>query len=89
MSQKRKKESKKRQLKHNCTENSEENITEKIGERLGRDFFDIPCLELATALLGKLLVTKLETGLILKGRIVETEAYPGGEDKASRTCGER
>lgn len=34
---------------------------------------------------GKILVRRLENGTLLKGRIVETESYLGGEDKASQT----
>lgn len=36
-------------------------------------------------ILGKILVRKLEDGAILKGRIVETESYLGGNDKGSNT----
>ncbi|KRT80771.1 hypothetical protein AMK59_5858, partial [Oryctes borbonicus] len=39
---------------------------------------------LAQNLLGKLLVRKIGK-IICKGRIVETECYPGGKDKASCT----
>lgn len=46
--------------------------------------YDIPSKVLAQNLLGKMMVRKIgETRL--KGRIVETECYPGGEDKASCT----
>lgn len=48
------------------------------------EFYNIPCYELANNLLGKVLVRKVE-GNILKGRIVETECYLGGEDKASHS----
>jgi DNA-3-methyladenine glycosylase len=40
---------------------------------------------MALYLLGKVLVRKLDNGSILKGRIVETECYLGGEDKASHS----
>jgi len=54
--------------------------------RLGRSFYDQPSSELAEALLGKVLVRRLpQTGEILRGTIVETEAYPGGDDAASST----
>lgn len=43
-----------------------------------------PCYELANFLLSKLLVRKWDN-IITKGRIVETECYLGGEDKASNT----
>lgn len=42
--------------------------------RLGHSFFNQPCISLAKSLLGKLLVRKLDTGEILKGKIVETES---------------
>ncbi|XP_053708547.1 DNA-3-methyladenine glycosylase [Synchiropus splendidus] len=56
-------------------------------KRLGDRFFDQPCVCLARALLGKVLVHKCEDGTELRGRIVETEAYLGGEDKASHSAG--
>jgi DNA-3-methyladenine glycosylase len=55
--------------------------------RLTFSFFNIPCIELAKALLGKVLVRKMYDGCILKGRIVETESYLGGDDKASISYG--
>lgn len=54
-------------------------------KRLQRDNYDRPCTDLAVYLLGKILVRKLENGSLLKGKIVETESYPGGEDKASHS----
>ncbi|KAJ8976897.1 hypothetical protein NQ317_014068, partial [Molorchus minor] len=53
--------------------------------RLVKEDFDKPCKDLAVYLLGKILVRKLEFGAVLKGRIVETECYLGGEDKASHS----
>ncbi|XP_044574840.1 DNA-3-methyladenine glycosylase-like isoform X2 [Cotesia glomerata] len=53
--------------------------------RLTYNFYNIPCEQLAQQLLGKILVRKLKNGKILKGRIVETESYLGGIDKASQT----
>ncbi|XP_011875094.1 PREDICTED: DNA-3-methyladenine glycosylase-like isoform X3 [Vollenhovia emeryi] len=53
--------------------------------RLQYEFFDAPCKELAQRLLGKVLVRYLENGTVLKGRIVETEAYLGGVDRASQS----
>lgn len=53
--------------------------------RLSLTDFDKPCTNLAVYLLGKTLVRKLEDGGLLKGKIVETECYPGGEDKASHS----
>ncbi|XP_069485209.1 DNA-3-methyladenine glycosylase [Ambystoma mexicanum] len=57
--------------------------------RLGPEFFDRPCVTLAQALLGQVLVRKLPCGTELRGRIVETEAYLGGEDAASHSAGGR
>ncbi|XP_069685661.1 uncharacterized protein [Periplaneta americana] len=60
------------------------NKTPKYGlKRLGYSFFDVPCEDLAKKLLGTVLVRRLDDGTIVKGRIVETECYPGGDDKAS------
>lgn len=53
--------------------------------RYGDHFFDMSCPELANNLLGKILVRKLDSGERLSGRIVETECYLGGEDKASHS----
>lgn len=51
---------------------------------LTREFYDKPSLELSKDLLGKVLVRKLPNGEIIKGTIVETEAYPGTNvDEAS------
>lgn len=59
-----------------------------VGQECFKDgFYDVPCEQLARALLGKMLVRRLENGHILKGRIVETECYLGGEDKASHSFG--
>lgn len=52
------------------------------------DGLDRPALELAPALLGAILVRELD-GVRLAGRIVETEAYPGGEDLGSHSRGGR
>jgi DNA-3-methyladenine glycosylase len=49
---------------------------------LKKDFFKQGALELAKGLLGKILVREYD-GRILKGKIVETEAYIGEIDKAS------
>ncbi len=51
-------------------------------ELLPRGFYARSALELAPALLGKRLVRALD-GKLLVGRIVEVEAYLGGEDAAS------
>ena len=49
--------------------------------RLSRDFYDGDTVAIAQALLGKLLVRRLN-GQLLAGRITETEAYIGRCDKA-------
>jgi hypothetical protein len=53
--------------------------------RLQNSFYDVPCEDLAKRLLGKILVRRINDGTVLKGRVVETECYPGGEDKASHS----
>lgn len=50
--------------------------------RLPRDFYAQPCLTVARALIGKHLCHRIGRK-ILSGRIVETEAYIGEEDRAS------
>ncbi|KAJ8925042.1 hypothetical protein NQ315_001213, partial [Exocentrus adspersus] len=57
----------------------------KQNRRLLKEDYDRPCQDLAVYLLGKILVRKLENGGILKGVIVETECYLGGDDKASHS----
>jgi DNA-3-methyladenine glycosylase len=52
-------------------------------DRLKDSFYNVPCEDLAKRLLGKVLVRRLNAGTVIKGRIVETECYPGGEDKGS------
>lgn len=59
----------------------------EVQRRLERDFFNQPCISLAKVFLGKVLVRRCADGSELRGRIVETEAYPGGEDKASHSAG--
>ncbi|NHQ59987.1 DNA-3-methyladenine glycosylase [Chlorobium sp. BLA1] len=51
-------------------------------ERLEKQFYEIPTLELAEKLLGKIFVRTLPGNLQLKARIVETEAYLGVDDEA-------
>ena len=53
--------------------------------KLPRSFFEQECEDLATALLGKKLVRKVDNGSLLEGYIVETEAYVGQEDKAAHS----
>lgn len=50
--------------------------------------FEAPALELAPALLGSVLVREIG-GRRLAGRIVETEGYPGGDDRGSHSRGGR
>ena len=57
--------------------------------RITRTFYRNEATELAKALLGHLLVRKLESGQVLSGRIVETEAYLGITDRASHSFGGR
>lgn len=53
-------------------------------KQLTREFYSKPSVELSKNLLGKVLVRRLSHGEILKGTIVETEAYPGTNvDEAS------
>lgn len=57
--------------------------------QLTSSFFDQPCLQLARNLLGKRIIRILEDGCRLVGKIVETEAYAGAEDRGSLTFGGR
>jgi DNA-3-methyladenine glycosylase len=59
------------------------------GERLTRRFYRRDPVTLARALLGQVLVRKLVDGKVLAGRIVETEAYLGIEDRAAHSFGGR
>ena len=59
------------------------NLAEKNkSKRLGREFYTADVLEVAPALLGKLLCRKTESGEVVKLRITETEAYRGEDDTA-------
>ncbi|XP_065561052.1 DNA-3-methyladenine glycosylase-like isoform X2 [Artemia franciscana] len=49
-------------------------LTEAL--RVGSDFFSYDSIELANRLLGCYLVRKFEDGTVVRGMIVETEAYP-------------
>jgi DNA-3-methyladenine glycosylase len=55
---------------------------------LPRAFYARPVLSVAKACIGKLLVHRTEQGLAV-GRIVETEAYRGPEDRAAHSFGGR
>ena len=50
--------------------------------RLNKDFFSHSCLEVAPALVGKIIFHRLPNGEILSLRITETEAYNGESDTA-------
>ncbi|HRD02851.1 MAG TPA: DNA-3-methyladenine glycosylase [Candidatus Saccharicenans sp.] len=54
--------------------------------RLGRSFYQQPTLKVAHELLGKYIVRKVGSKK-LTGKIVETEAYIGPQDKASHAYG--
>lgn len=56
----------------------------ETGRRCNSAFFDCPCEEVARNLLGCVLVRVIE-GEKCCGRIVETEAYLGGDDKAAHS----
>ncbi len=53
-------------------------------KELGPEFFDRDPKTVAINLLGKVLCRRLPSGKILRGRIVETEAYYAEDDPASR-----
>ena len=53
-----------------------------MNDRLPLDFYLRDVLEVAPALIGKLLVRRFEDGRVEKFRITETEAYRGIEDLA-------
>ncbi len=57
-------------------------IPAEVGRPLSREFYARSPIELARVLLGVRLVRQAEGGLTV-GRIVETEAYDGPEDRAS------
>lgn len=55
---------------------------------IDKSFFEAPGLELASNLLGQLIVHERPEGLLV-ARIVETEAYQGPEDRAAHSFGNR
>ncbi|AQQ52086.1 DNA-3-methyladenine glycosylase [Planococcus lenghuensis] len=57
-------------------------------EPVPESFFEAPTLELSRDLLGQLVVHETEQGIVA-GRIVETEAYMGVEDRAAHSFGGR
>lgn len=56
--------------------------------KLTREFYERDTITVAKELLGKILVHNID-GILIKGRIVETEAYLGVEDKAAHSYGGR
>lgn len=56
---------------------------------LARSFFARPADAVAPDMLGLIVVRTLEDGRVLSGRIVETEAYLGPEDRASHAFNNR
>ena len=52
--------------------------------RCEREFFELPCVDLARAMLGCVLVC-FEGGEECRGEVVEVEAYLGEEDKAAHS----
>ena len=50
---------------------------------LGKDFYTRGTLEVARDLLGRTLCRRLPDGTVLRGRLVEVEAYDGPSDRAS------
>jgi DNA-3-methyladenine glycosylase len=57
-------------------------------KKLERSFYNRTAIEVAKGLLGKYLVHRVN-GRELSGKIVETEAYMGPDDKAAHSCSNR
>ncbi|TRY62801.1 hypothetical protein TCAL_00870 [Tigriopus californicus] len=57
--------------------------------RLSTEFFNQSCRVLARSLLGQTLCRRLSPTCILKGKIVETEMYPGHQDHASHSFNQK
>ena len=55
------------------------------GVRCGFEFYNQACEDLARSMLGCVLVCAGGSGEECRGRVVETEAYLGGEDKAAHS----
>lgn len=69
----------------NALDNCRHFLAIRTPGRVGREFFDVGCVELARSLLGTQLVRRLTDGTLLRAKIIETESYPGGEDRASHS----
>ena len=54
-------------------------------KRLSHDDYNQPCTQLATFLLGKVLCRHSSDNVVMRGRIVEVESYPGHSDGASHS----
>merc|ERR1712226_797820 len=67
-----------------CIDSSEK-VAAMLKYSLTFSDFDKLAIDLAKYLLGKLVVRVLDSGKVLTGRIVETEAYPGKTDLASHS----
>lgn len=57
----------------------------RLGHSLPREFYEVPALELANKLLGRLLVSRINDQFT-SGLIVETEAYLSSNDPASHAA---
>jgi len=58
-------------------------VTRSRSRRLPASFYRRPALEVARDLLGRTLCRELADGTVLRGRLVEVEAYDGPADRAS------
>ena len=69
-----------------CVNDDGGNTAAQTFVRLGKPFFDVDCAALARKLLGCTIARRNEgTGDVVRARIVETEAYLGGTDKAAHS----
>jgi len=62
--------------------------TRRTSRRLGRRFFERPAVQVARDLIGKFIVRR-HRGRLISSIIIETEAYRGPDDRASRAFGGR
>lgn len=69
-----------------CQGSSGDGPGSSSADRLERSYFDVDCETLARKLLGCVIAHRLPTsGEVVRGLIVETEAYLGGPDKAAHS----